>query len=69
MDRQQIANAASAWIEVWLHGSARPQTVLAALRRLAAQHTADAQANAILDRAWRVIAATPFGSVSDPVSI
>jgi hypothetical protein len=69
MDRQQLATAASAWIEVWLHGSARPQTVVAALRRLGAQHAADAQANAILDRAWRVITVTPFGSVSDMATV
>jgi hypothetical protein len=69
MDRQQIATAASAWIEVWLHGNARPQTVLAALRRLGSESAADAQALAVLDRAWRVVASTPFGSVSDSVTV
>src|SRR6266511_851643 len=68
MDRQQIANATSAWVEVWLHGNARPQTVLDALRRLGAQSAADAQAHVILERAWRVVTATPFGSVSESIA-
>lgn len=67
MDGQQrIANAASAWVKAWLYGNARPRLVIQALERLGVQHASDGQARAIMERAWRVIAGTPFGSVSDP---
>jgi hypothetical protein len=69
MDRQQLANAISAWVEAWLFGNARPQLVIESLHRLSAQHANDAQANAILERGWRVIAGTPFGSVSESVAV
>jgi hypothetical protein len=69
MERQQLANAISAWVEAWLFGNARPQLVIESLRRLSAQHAHDAQAHAILQHGWRVIAGTPFGSVSEPVAV
>jgi hypothetical protein len=67
MDGQQIANAAAVWVQAWLYGNARPQTVVHALERLAAQPGADTQSRAILEHAWRVLAGTPFGSVAEPV--
>jgi hypothetical protein len=69
MDGQQIANAAAAWVEAWLYGNARPQIVIQALERLGAQHGGDTQSRAILERAWRVLAGTPFGSVSESVAV
>jgi hypothetical protein len=65
MEGQQIANAAAAWVAAWLYGNARPQLVIQALESLGAQHGANLQARAILERAWRVVAGTPFGSVSE----
>jgi hypothetical protein len=69
MDGQQFANATAAWVEAWLYGNARPNIVIDALERLGAQHGADLQACVILDRAWRVLAATPFGSVSESFAV
>jgi hypothetical protein len=69
MDSKQLANAIAAWVEAWMFGNARPQLVIESLRRLDAQHGTDAQAHAILEQGWRVIAGTPFGSVSEPVTI
>jgi hypothetical protein len=69
MERQQLANTISAWVEAWLFGNARPQLVIDSLQRLDVQHANDAQAHAILEQGWRVIAGTPFGSVSEPVAV
>jgi hypothetical protein len=66
MNPQQIANATAAWVEAWLYGNARPQVVVEAFRRLGTQYAADAQALAIVERGWRVVAGTPFGSVPEP---
>ncbi|HEY7031751.1 MAG TPA: hypothetical protein VH482_10505 [Thermomicrobiales bacterium] len=69
MDGQQIANATAAWVEAWLHGNARPQLVIQSLERLGTLHGTDVQARAILERAWRVVASTPFGSVSESFAV
>jgi hypothetical protein len=69
MDRQHVANATAAWVEAWLYGNARPHLVIGALERIGAQVANDAQAHAMLERAWRVVAGTPFGSVAEPVAI
>ena len=69
MDRQQLANAISAWVEAWLFGNARPQLVIASLHRLGDQYANDAQALAIVEQGWRVIAGTPFGSVAEPLAV
>jgi hypothetical protein len=69
MDQRQIANATAAWVGAWLYGNARPQLIIDALERLGAQHAADAQACAMLERAWRVVAGTPFASVSESVVV
>ncbi len=69
MERQHLANAISAWVEAWLFGNARPQLVIESMHRLGSQHANDAQAHAILEQGWRVIAGTPFGSFSEPVAV
>ncbi|HKG26385.1 MAG TPA: hypothetical protein VKB09_12100 [Thermomicrobiales bacterium] len=69
MDRKQLANATAAWVEAWMFGNARPQLVIESLRRLGAQYDTDTQAHAILEQGWRAIAGTPFGSVSEPVTV
>ena len=69
MERQQLANAISAWVEAWLFGNARPQLVIESLHRLGTQHATDAQSRAIVEQGWRVISGTPFGSVSEPVAV
>ena len=69
MDRQQLNNAISAWVEAWLFGNARPQLVIESLHRLGTQHANDAQARANLEQGWRVIAGTPFGSVSESLAV
>ena len=64
MNIEHVAGAAEAWIWAWPHGNAHPRVVVAALGRLAARAAGDPQALAIVDHARRVVAGTPFGSIS-----
>ena len=50
-------------LQRWLDGQGWPT------ERLGAQYDTDTQAHAILEQGWRAIAGTPFGSVSEPVTV
>lgn len=65
MSDKEIANATAAWVNAWMFGNAQPRVVLNAFDQLFARCPVDQPARAILDKGLRVIAATPFGSVSE----
>jgi hypothetical protein len=67
MERQQFSESVAAWVEAWLHGNARPEVVLTTLRALAARHGGDAGSRALVERGWRIVLNTPFGSVPQVV--
>ncbi len=69
MDLEQVANETAAWVEAWMHGNAQPRVVLAALQRLGLRATGDPEAMAIVERGWRAVAATPFGSVPSAFAV
>jgi glutathione S-transferase len=64
MDQARISDAAAAWLDLWCHGGAHPGVVLASFRRLEAQ-ARDPRALAAVERARRVAARVPFGSIQD----
>ena len=69
MDPERVLAATAAWVDAWLHGNARPEVVVGALRRLAARHSDDQAAIAAIAWACRVVATTPHGSVDPPLDI